>query len=66
MLDKTLAVIKKKELCDTMGNVKAQALVNMLDDALGEVDAMRRFDTQLVKTLAKKLKGMDTKTLVTH
>ena len=66
MLDKTLAVIKKKKLCDTMGNVKAQALVNMLDDALGEVDAMRRFDTQLVKTLAKKLKGMDTKTLVTH
>ena len=63
MLDETLAVVKKKKLLDTMGDEKAEALVNILDDAQVEVEVKRLGDTQLVEKLANTLEGMDNKTL---
>ena len=65
VLDETLAVVKKT-LCDRMGDVEAETLVNMLYDAQAEVEAKRLGNTQLVETLANTLKGMDTKTLFAH
>ena len=53
MLDERLAVVERT-LSDTMGDVKAEALVNTLD-ALAEVEAKRLGDTQLIKTLAHTL-----------
>ena len=64
--DETLAVVKKKTLCDTMGDVEAEALVNMLYDAQAEAEAKRLRNTQLVETLANTLEGMDTKKLFAH
>ena len=55
VIDETLAVVKK-----------AEALVNILNDVQAEVQAKRIGDLQLVKTLANRLEGMDTKTLVAH
>ena len=55
MIDETLAVVKK-----------AEALVNILNDVQAEVQGKRIGDLQLVKTLANRLEGMDTKTLVAH
>ena len=66
MLDKTLAVVKQKTLCDTMGDVKAEVEVNMLHDRLAEVEANRLKETQLVETMANTLEEMHTKTLVAH
>ena len=63
MLDETLAVVKKKKLLDTMGDEKAEALVNILEDAQVEVEVKRLGDTQLVEKLANTLQGMDNKTL---
>ena len=66
VLDETLAVVKKKTLCDRMGDVEAETLVNMLYDAQAEAEAKRLRNTQLVETLANTLEGMDTKTLFAH
>ena len=63
MLDETLAVVKKKILFDTMGDEKAEALVNMLVDAQTEVEVKTLGDTQLVEKLANTLEGMANKTL---
>ena len=64
--DETLAVVKKKTLCDTMGDVEAEALVKMLYDEQAEVEAKRLGNIQLVEILANMLEGIDTKTLFAH
>ena len=63
VLDETLAVVKKKILFDTMGDEKAEALVNILVDAQTEVEVKTLGDTQLVENLANMLEGMANKTL---
>ena len=63
VLDEMLAVVKKKILFDTMGDEKAEALVNILVDAQTEVEVKTLGDTQLVEKLANTLQGMDNKTL---
>ena len=46
-----------------MGDEKAEALVNILDDAQAEVEVKRLGDTQLVEKLANTLEVKDNKTL---
>ena len=49
-----------------MGDVKAEVVVNLIDDRLAEVEAKRLKDTQLVETMANTLEEMHTKTLIAH